>query len=48
MSEQANSEFHSAFKPLLDKYVKDMEKKGLPGREALEYVQSLVKKYEGR
>lgn len=48
VSKEEGDKFHSAFKPLLDKYVKDMEKKGLPGRAALEYVQSLVKKYEGR
>ena len=34
-----------AVKPLADKYVADMEAKGLPGREALDYKQELIEKY---
>jgi TRAP-type C4-dicarboxylate transport system substrate-binding protein len=45
---EEESKFQKVFKPILDDYVKKMEEKGLPGQEALDYVRSLVKKYEGR
>ena len=32
--------------PLQDAYVKSMSSKGLPGKEALEYRQQLIQKYE--
>jgi len=35
----------AACKPLAEKYLKDMEAKGLPGREALDYRQELIEKY---
>ena len=34
--------------PILEKYVADMEKKGLPGREALDYFKEALNKYQGR
>jgi len=40
--------FKKTFDPILQKYVEDTEAKGLPGKEALEYIRGLVKKYEGR
>ncbi|HBZ36095.1 MAG TPA: C4-dicarboxylate ABC transporter substrate-binding protein [Rikenellaceae bacterium] len=36
-----------AVTPLIDNYIKDMEKKGLPGKEAIEYRKQLCEKYKG-
>jgi TRAP-type C4-dicarboxylate transport system substrate-binding protein len=40
--------FRTALNPMLKAYVEEMEKGGLPGREALDYTISLIKKYAGR
>lgn len=38
----------NALSPLLNDYLSEMQKKGLPGKEVLDYSLSLVKKYYGR
>ena len=48
LSPEEEAKFNRTFEPVLQKFVKDMEQKNLPGQEALDYVRMLVKKYEGR
>jgi TRAP-type C4-dicarboxylate transport system substrate-binding protein len=43
---QEGLRWEKAVKPLFDDYVKAMEAKGLPGKEALEYRQQLCEKYK--
>ncbi|MCL1809830.1 MAG: TRAP transporter substrate-binding protein, partial [Clostridiales bacterium] len=38
--------FKDAVNPLIDKWLDDMEAKGIPGREVFEQMQSISKKYE--
>jgi TRAP-type C4-dicarboxylate transport system substrate-binding protein len=40
--------FQKVFDPILEGYVNDMKAKGLPGREALDYMTLTIKKYDGR
>ena len=40
------AKWENALKPLLDDYVKDSTSKGLPGKEAVKEVESLIKKYK--
>jgi len=38
--------FKDALEPLVEKWINDMEAKGLPAREVYEQAQSIAKKYE--
>ena len=38
--------WHAAYKPLKEEYIKEMESKGLPGKEFLEEIEMLIKKYQ--
>jgi len=42
------AKFQEALSPVIKEYVQELEKMGLPGREALDYTLHLMKKYEGR
>ena len=48
ISAEDQKKFQRAYRPLLDAYVADMKKKGLPGQQALEYFEAALKKYQGR
>jgi TRAP-type C4-dicarboxylate transport system substrate-binding protein len=45
LSPEEKSRWVNAVKPLKDNYVKAMEAKGLPGKEALDYREQLIQKY---
>jgi len=45
LSPDEGARWGKAVKPLFDEYIKNTTAKGLPGREALEYRQYLIKKY---
>jgi TRAP-type C4-dicarboxylate transport system substrate-binding protein len=45
LSPEESARWSKKVKPLLEKYVEDTEKKGLPGKEALNYREELLKKY---
>jgi TRAP-type C4-dicarboxylate transport system substrate-binding protein len=45
LSSEEQARWVKAVKPLQDAYVKSMEAKGLPGREALDYRQQIIEKY---
>ena len=40
------AKWEKALKPLIDDYVKDTTSKGLPGKEAVKEVETLIKKYK--
>jgi TRAP-type C4-dicarboxylate transport system substrate-binding protein len=45
LSPEEKSRWVNAVKPLNDNYVKAMEAKGLPGKEAMDYKEQLIQKY---
>ncbi len=45
LSPEEKSRWMNAVKPLKDNYVKAMEGKGLPGKEAVDYREQLIQKY---
>ena len=45
LSPEEGARWEKALKPIFDAYLKDMETKGLPGKEVLEYRQKLIEKY---
>ena len=45
LSAAEGKKWEAAIKPLFDNYVKAMDAKGLPGKEALEYRNQLIEKY---
>jgi len=45
LSREEGARWDKAIEPLFNEYVKAMEAKGLPGREALEYRRQLIEKY---
>jgi TRAP-type C4-dicarboxylate transport system substrate-binding protein len=46
LSDQEQARWREAVKPLQDAYIKSMAAKGLPGKEAVEYRQQLIQKYD--
>ena len=45
LTPQEQARWRNAVKPLQENYIKAMQAKGLPGKEALEYRQQLIEKY---
>jgi len=45
LTPEERARWERAVKPLQDNYVKTMEAKGLPGKEALDYRQQIIEKY---
>jgi TRAP-type C4-dicarboxylate transport system substrate-binding protein len=45
LTPQEQARWRNAVKPLQDNYIKAMQAKGLPGKEAMEYRQQLIEKY---
>jgi TRAP-type C4-dicarboxylate transport system substrate-binding protein len=45
LTPQEQARWRNAVKPLQENYIKAMQSKGLPGKEALEYRQQLIEKY---
>ena len=45
LSAEEAARWKKAVAPVVDNYIKDMESKGLPGKQAVSEVETLIKKY---
>ena len=45
LSSEDKAKMKKLFRPLWDQWVKDMERKGYPAKEILEYAEKLIKMY---